>query len=136
MPANINLDKKVYCATVDFKKAFDFINRNCLWYKLLKSGIRGNIYNIINSMYSNNFSTVKHQGCISEPFECRIGVRQCQSLSPFLFSIFLNDLEFFLQTGNFQGIDMEGIPLKLLLYADDLLLSSTREVLQLGLDLL
>ena len=95
------------------------------------------MYNIINSMYSNNFSTVKHQGCISEPFECRIGVRQGESLSPFLFSIFLNDLETFLQTGNFQGIDMEGTPLKLLLYADDLLLlSSTREDLQLGLDLL
>ena len=57
-------------------------------------------------------------------------------MSPFLFSIFLNDGETFLQTGNFQGIDMEGTPLKLLLCADDLLLSSTREVLQLGLDLL
>ena len=68
---------------------------------------------------------------------CRIGVRQGESLSPFLFSIFLNDLETFLQTGNFQGIDMEGTPLKLLLYADDLLLlSSTREDLQLGLDFL
>ena len=135
--SSLGNNNKVYCATVDFKKAFDFINRDCLWYKLLKSGIRGNMYNIINSMYSNNFSTVKHQGCISEPFECRIGVRQGESLSPFLFSIFLNDLEIFLQTGNFQGIDMEGTPLKLLLYADDLfLLSSTREDLQLGLDLL
>ena len=58
-------------------------------------------------------------------------------LSPFLFSVFLNDLEICLQNGNFQGIDMEGTPLKLLLYADDLLLlSSTREDLQLGLDLL
>ena len=82
------------------------------------------MYNIINSTYSNNFSTVKHQGCIREPFECRIGVRQGESFSPLLFSIFLNDLETFLQTGNFQGIDMEGTPLKLLLYADDLLLLS------------
>ena len=95
------------------------------------------MYNIINNMYSNNFSTVKHQGCISEPFKCRIGVRQGESLSPFLFSIFMNDLETFLQNSNFQSINMEGTPLKLLLYVDDLLLlSSTRYDLQLGLDLL
>ena len=57
-------------------------------------------------------------------------------MSPFLFSIFSNDLESFLQTGNFQSIGMEGTPLKLLLYADNLLpLSSTRDDLQLVLDL-
>ena len=44
-------------------------------------------------------------------------------------------METFLQTGNFQGIDIKSTPLKLLLCADDLLLSSTRKDLQLGLDL-
>ena len=33
--------KKVYCAFIDFRKAFDYLNRYCLWFKLLKSGIRG-----------------------------------------------------------------------------------------------
>ena len=42
-----NRGKKVFCALIDFSKFFDYINRDCLWYKLLKSAIRGNIVNII-----------------------------------------------------------------------------------------
>ena len=60
--SSLENNNKVYCATVDFENVFDFIKKDCLWYELLKSGIRGNIYNIINGMYSNNFSTVKQQG--------------------------------------------------------------------------
>ena len=68
-----NRGKKVSCASIDFSKAFDYINRDCLWYKLLKSGIRGNIFNIIKSMYMNTFSKVKYQGAMSDQFECNIG---------------------------------------------------------------
>ena len=28
----------LYCAFVDFKKAFDFVVRDILWYKLIKMG--------------------------------------------------------------------------------------------------
>ena len=55
-----NRDKEVFCASIVFSKAFDYINRDCLWYKLLKSGIRGNIFNIIKNMYMNTFSKVKY----------------------------------------------------------------------------
>ena len=30
----LNNSKKLYCASVDFRKAFDYISRDCLWYKL------------------------------------------------------------------------------------------------------
>ncbi len=33
---------------VDFKKFFDCINKNSLFYKLQKCGITGNVYKIIN----------------------------------------------------------------------------------------
>ena len=33
---------KVYCCFIDFKKAYDFIDRDRLWYKLIKSGVDGN----------------------------------------------------------------------------------------------
>ena len=32
-------NRKMYCAFVDFKKAFDLIYRNGIWYKLLVSGV-------------------------------------------------------------------------------------------------
>ena len=53
---------KVYTAFVDFRKAFDYVNRDCLWSKLITSGIRGNILNIIRSMYNEVKSKVKYRG--------------------------------------------------------------------------
>ena len=75
----------------DFRKSFDYISRDCLWYKLLKNGISGNMYDIIRNMYESVVSKVKINGELS--FECYIGVRQRECLSPFLFSIYINDLE-------------------------------------------
>ena len=36
--------KKLYCAFIDFKKAFDFINRAALWLKLNSIGV--NTFNV------------------------------------------------------------------------------------------
>ena len=51
--------KKLYCAFVDFTKAFDYVVRDNLWFKLVKLGLRGNILNIIKSMYDSVKSRVK-----------------------------------------------------------------------------
>ena len=37
----LNKNERLYCAFIDFTKAFDFIVRDVLWYKLLKVGVRG-----------------------------------------------------------------------------------------------
>ena len=76
---------KVYIAFVDFRKAFDYVNRDYLWSKLITSAIRGNIMNIIRSMYNEVKSKVKYMGDTSETFESFLGVRQGESLSPFFF---------------------------------------------------
>ena len=62
---------------VDFRRAFDSVNRKCLWYKMTKSGIRGNMFNVITSIYATVKSKVLNpDGTISEAFDCIIGVRQ------------------------------------------------------------
>ena len=43
-------------------KAFDYIGHDCLWYKLLKEGIKGNMFNIIHSMYQQAKSQVRVDG--------------------------------------------------------------------------
>jgi len=66
-------------------------------------------------------------------FECSVGVRQGEKLSPFLFSIYLNDLESFLSekgvTGVRRHVDESNLYLKLviLLYADDTAILSDNE---------
>ena len=92
---NLALSKgeNIYCSFIDFRKAFDYLNRDCLWYKMLHNGIRGKIIDMIRSMYSEVKSRVKYLGRPSEDFHTYLGVRQGESSSPFLFSLYVNDLK-------------------------------------------
>jgi len=47
---------------------------------------------IIKSMYENVRSRVKYNNTLSDDFNCFLGVRQGESLFPFLFSMYLNDI--------------------------------------------
>ena len=82
---------KVYCAFVDYSKAFDLINRSSLWLKLINHGINGRILSIIKYMYDHAKSRIKLDNSISNSFACQQGVRQGENLSPMLFAIYLND---------------------------------------------
>lgn len=133
----VNENKKLYSAFIDFKKAFDFVVRDVLWYKLIQSGVRGKILDVIQSMYRNIKSRVKYDNNLSNEFSSHLGVRQGECLSPFLFSMYLNDLENeYIQKG-VDGFDTGMLKLYLLLYADDIVIfSNTSEGLQNGLDVL
>ena len=133
----LNNNKKLYSAFIDFRKAFDFVVRDVLWFKLIESGIRGKILNIIQSMYKSIKSRVKFNNNLSCEFVSHIGVRQGECLSPFLFSMYINDLEKELIQKGAEGIDIGMLKLYLLLYADDIVIfSNTSEGLQKGLDIL
>lgn len=44
---------------IDLEKAFDNVNRDCLWYKLQKYGINGKLSNAVKSLYDNSACTYK-----------------------------------------------------------------------------
>ena len=74
---------------------------------------------------------------ITDSFECTLGVRQGENLSPFLFSMYVNDLEDFLRNNGSTGIDIGFMKLFVLLYADNgVLLAETPTGLQSGFDIL
>ena len=140
----IDNSKQLYCAFVDYSKAFDFVNRTYLWQKLLDSNINGKILNVIRNMYKNAKSHVSLKNVLSDPFPCQVGVRQGENLSPLLFAIFLNDFKIFLSQ-NYDGLTIvsESIMNELnvflkifcLLYADDtLVLAECPKQLQKALD--
>ena len=85
--------KKIYCAFIDFTKAFDNVWRVGLWHKLLITGINGHFLDIVKNMYNGIKSCVCLKGNYSDTFPCLSGVRQGENLSPLLLSIFINDLE-------------------------------------------
>ena len=45
--------EETFLCYVDFSKAFNSVNRDCLWFKLMNIGIQGNILKLIKSMYEN-----------------------------------------------------------------------------------
>lgn len=85
--------KRLYCCFVDYKKAFDSIDRMCLWYKLAKIGIRGKLLSVLKSMYENVRTCIRFNGVNSEYFSNNLGVMQGEVLSPILFSFYVNDFE-------------------------------------------
>ena len=80
--------------------------RDNLWYKLLKVGVRGRMFDIIKSIYSTVKSQVKHNNTLSNAFFSSLGVRQGECLPPFLFSMYLNDLEAEINIKGVEGIDI------------------------------
>ena len=43
--------KHVYCAFIDYRKAFDSISRPLLGHKLLSYSINGTLFNVVKNMY-------------------------------------------------------------------------------------
>ena len=136
--------KKLFCAFIDFSQAFDNVWRIGLWRKLLQNDVKGKFFRVIYNMYSEIKSCVSAKNDISGFFISNIGVRQGENLSPILFSIYLNDLEGFLEQNRNFGIPVECLTEELyfflkigvLLYADDtVFLAENENDLQICLDL-
>ena len=118
---------KVYVCFVDFRKAFDTINRNILWNVLRKNGIGGRMLHCLQSMYESVNACVRGGAeHLSNFFECPLGVRQGCVLSPTLFSFLINELALEVaQNGDF-GIQLtpDVVQILILLFADDVVLTS------------
>ena len=52
-------NENTFAAFIDLEKAFDCIDRNLLFYILLRYKIDGNMYCAIKSLYSNTYNTVR-----------------------------------------------------------------------------
>ena len=78
--------KKLFCAFIDYQKAFDTIWRSGLWSKLIASGISGKVFNVIRNIYQCVKLCVSMNGNKSDYFMSYTGVRQGENLSPLLFS--------------------------------------------------
>ena len=127
--------QSTYCAYIDFKKAFDWVNRDLLLYKLSTLfDIHGRLFNNLANIYSMSNSQLRLNGLLTETFDVTSGVRQGDVMSPILFSMFLNDLATGIKELN-CGIELNDLMLSILLYADDIvLIAPSEEALQKMLD--
>jgi hypothetical protein len=119
--------KETFLCFIDFQKAFDSVDRNFLLYKLSKIGINGHMYNAISSLYSNPRSRVILNEYETNYFDCPIGVKQGDCLSPTLFAIFINDLALEIKDCKIGLKIDDNLFLNILLYADDIVLLAENE---------
>ena len=111
---------------IDLQKAFDTVDRELLYYCLLNNGIDGKFYYSIKTLYTNTQSRVRLDNINTNWFQCNVGVRQGDNLSPTLFALFINDLAINLKALN-KGVQIDNYNISLLLYADDIALISSSE---------
>ena len=68
--------KDTFLCFIDFKKAFDCVNRNLLWYKLQLYGLNGALLNNISGLYKDVRYCVEVNNQLSNYFCVSRGVKR------------------------------------------------------------
>ena len=118
----LTLGKPLYIAYIDFQKAFNYVNHNILFYKLIKSGLSGQFVNLLRSMYKKLGAFIKINNKLYDYANDECGTSQGGPLSPNLFRYMLADLRSYLC--NDHGIALDDVVISHLLWADDLVILS------------
>ena len=111
--------------SVDAKKAFDTVNRDCLWYIPMSIGINGKFLNAVQSLYDNLSCTVKVNNYETDWFSVTPGVKHSCVISPTLFFHLCQWL-----SGGIKQFELWCITsrdISVLLYADDIAILSETE---------
>ena len=126
-------NKKVYACAIDASKAFDKVNRNFLWYKLIDK-VNQTILKSLIAYYDKSSAYIQTKNEYSDIFDTTIRVKQGGPLLPRLFPMYIEDLIKEIEDLN-EGADIYDLKIDIILYANDiLLLSNTKEGLQKMLD--
>jgi hypothetical protein len=82
----------LYLLFVDYERAFDSIDRKCMWTALTNKGLPHKFVNLIKEGYNGYKCRILHEGTLSEEFETSTGVRQGCILSPLLFLVVIDEV--------------------------------------------
>ncbi len=115
---------------IDFKAAFDSVDRESLWKVADAFGLPIKIVDMLKVLYSETRCVVRVYNTLTDSFEVSTGVRQGSVLSPYLFNLAI-DWTMDEATHNIVGcgIEVEGRDSRLydLEYADDVVLLAETE---------
>ena len=111
----------VYVCFIDASKAFDRVNHDILFSKLIEREFPTIIVRFLRNWYSKQLFCVQWGSIRSTSFNVTNGVRQGGVLSPFLFNVCMDSLSDQLNAVN-VGCEYNGILYNHLMYADDTVL--------------
>lgn len=113
---------RLYVAFIDFKAAFDTVDRTILMEKLWRAGIRGRMHSMIREIHRYTVCEVLSEEGVSARFQVRTGVRQGCPLSPILFNLMLDDIDEVWERGKVGGSWIGATHIQCLKFADDVAL--------------
>ena len=91
-----NCNKKnktgILASFIDFRKAFDGVDRDLLYYRLVKLGVQGTMLELIRQIYSDTTNIVQVNELMTNEFSSSKGVLQGNNISPTLFNCFIDGL--------------------------------------------
>ena len=126
--------KRLYVVFIDFKKAYDTVNRTFLMKRLQALGINGIFLRNILAMYKKTEYCVKLNHGHTCAINSNLGLKQGCPLSPMLFNLYIDDIEDIFDE-NCDPINIQNENINHFLYADDLvILSQSKEGLQICID--
>jgi hypothetical protein len=114
--------EEVLCCFVDFKKSFDTVPREKIWHRMEELGVPMHLRAAIHRLYEEVKVKIRTSTSIFESFRSDIGVKQGCPLSPTLFGLYIEKLEEWLNLQEGDGSLLGEFVIRLLLYADDLIL--------------
>jgi hypothetical protein len=119
--------RPLYVCFVDFRKAYDSVQREMLWAKLEARGVRGRALEALKALYANVPISVKTAAGLTAPFQTTVGLKQGDPTSPNVFGLYVDDLEDEIM-GMGDAADLpclDGLRVPPLMHADDLALCAT-----------
>ena len=122
----IDQREPIYACYVDFRKAFDLVDRDLLLVRLNKMGIKGRLLVTIQALYKETTGSICLNSMLTEWFGTKYGVKEGDNLSPSLFSCFINPLLMEIDKCE-SGVKYSGFKISSLAYADDKKLLSNSE---------
>ena len=108
---------KLFALFVDFKTAFDLVNRRLLIDILRRQGIPDYLIESIKRMYNDTSYIIE-----GEKFRSHRGLKQGCPLSPLLFALYIADLDRTLERNQLGGVLVGRRKIFCLAFADDLII--------------
>jgi hypothetical protein len=125
---------RLYAVFIDFKKAYDTVDRGKLFKRLQDIGINGPFLKNLKAMYETVSYKIKLKDGYLDPIKSNLGLKQGCPLSPMMFNLYIDDIKDIFDE-QCDPVTITDTKISHFLYADDLVLVSlSPEGLQRSLD--
>ena len=113
------MGEPLYFSFLDLSKAYDRVNREVLYDKLVEHGFGGRTVQLIKAMYNNDCLQFLVNGELTKLLYLTGGLKQGCNLSPTLFNIMMYDMARELQMSG-GGVEINGRKLCSAIFVDDI----------------